>query len=213
MTAHEYHEYRILSLVSAATPVTQRLLARDLGVALGLANQVVRRLIDRGWIEICRDRRRACRYRVTPGGFREKARLEAARLEETISLFAETRDRLRDALRQLAAEWPAGDSASKGNGAKRVVLYGHGEMAQIAYLAMCDTDLQLVGVVDDCGGRTFLGLPVHCLDRLSATDLNGEPFGRLVVVSPDPEDAIRVRLAARGIAGCSVFVLGVTAGA
>jgi len=215
MTAHEHYDHRILVLVSADRPLTQRMISRDLDIALGLVNRLVRRLIDLKWIGVRPYRGRACRYAVTPAGLREKARLEAAQLEETISLFADTRDRLRDGLRELAAEWAAGDPASNGNGAKRVVLYGDGEMAQIAYLAMCDTELQLVGVVDDCGGRTrtFLGLPVHSLDRLSETHLDGDPFGRLVVVSPNPEETIRARLAARGISDSRVFFLGVSAGA
>jgi DNA-binding MarR family transcriptional regulator len=56
--AESVSEHRILSLVSAGKPVTPRMLARDLGVALGLANRLVRRLIDRGRIEVRRDRRK-----------------------------------------------------------------------------------------------------------------------------------------------------------
>lgn len=213
MTTHEQHQHRILSAVSACRPLTQRMVARDLGVALGLANQLVRRLVDQGWIEVRRAGERACRYAITPAGLREKARLEAARLEETISLFAETRDRLRDGLQQLAFEWGARQGGSNGSAVKRVVLYGRGEMAQLAYLAICDTDLQLVGVVDDRGGRTFLGLPVHGLDRLSGTQLDGKPFGSLIVVTSESEREIRTRLAARGLTGDPIFFLGATVGA
>lgn len=190
------------------------MIARDLRIALGLANTVVRRLVTRGWLIVQRDAPTECRYAITSEGLRHKAQLETARLEETMSLFAETRDRLRDGLRQLTDGRCMATSAVH-DAPTRVVLYGHDEMAQIVYLALRETDLQLVGVVHEQGGSSFLGLPVHPLDRLSATHLDAEPFSHVIVATPEPEAAVCARFARAGIEKDRLVFLspGVSAGA
>ena len=91
------------------------------------------------------------------------------------------RDRIRQSLLTLSSNWPAGTPGVVQE--KRIVFYGAGEVAEIAFVTLQDVDLHLVGVVGDRRQGTFFGLPVHPVERLTATHLEGRPFDRLIVAS------------------------------
>jgi len=82
--------------------LTQRQLARELGVSLGRTNYCVRALIERGLVKAGNfrrsDNKRAYLYKLTPAGLAEKARLAARFLQakeaEHRALLAEI-ERLR----------------------------------------------------------------------------------------------------------------------
>ncbi len=70
--------------------------------------------------------------------------------EYSLQLYRQTRLALREALEPLARQWR-----------RRVVLYGTGEAAELAYLTIQELGLELAGVVDvESGAKTFLGRPV-----------------------------------------------------
>jgi DNA-binding transcriptional regulator LsrR (DeoR family) len=90
----------VLGVVERDPTVTQRSVARELGVALGLANAYLKRCIRKGLIKVGQVPRRhyAC---YLPQGFAEKSRLTTAYLADSFSLFpdgSEHRMRSRAAL-------------------------------------------------------------------------------------------------------------------
>lgn len=70
--------YRLLKLLEDNPELSQRELARALGISLGKANYCVRALVDRGWVKMVNfsrsDNKTAYFYRLTPTGISEKAR-------------------------------------------------------------------------------------------------------------------------------------------
>jgi hypothetical protein len=58
-------------------------------------------------------------------------------------------------------------TAASQDGMKRVVIYGTGELAEMAYLSLREMNLTLVGFVDDGEIETFLSYPVWRSDVLS----------------------------------------------
>ena len=70
---------------------------------------------------------------------------------------------------------------------------------------MHGTDLQLVGVVDDQGRERFFDVPVYDPALLHATDIDGTPFGRLVVMSFGETDKIRAQLKALAMPPDRIF--------
>ena len=190
--AEGQRELAMLDAVERDQHITQRSLSAKLGIALGLTNLLVKRIVTKGWIKVTHLKANRVAYLITPAGIAEKARLTNAYIESTIHLYTETRALIRESLDRLSAGWPAEDLDE--NGRKRIVFYGTGEVAEIAYISLQETDLQLVGVVDDKPRKPFLGFPVHSPDLLKPESLNGEPFGRLVVVALRKTEAIRRRL-------------------
>ena len=186
------HACAILEQVASGKQISQRSLARDSGIALGLANLLIRRMARQGWLRMVRVRPNRIRYLITPAGLAEIGRRSRAHLAGSIRYYAQTRDRIAQRLQTLSATWPVRSGAIPG---KRIIFYGAGEEAEIGYVCLQGVDLQLVGVVDDQPGKQFFGLPVSSFDALSPCRLGDVPFDILVVMSFADETPIRRRLA------------------
>ncbi len=140
----------VLSTVQADAHVSQRLMARELGVALGLANAYLKRCVRKGYIKVQQVPRRRYAYYLTPQGFAEKARLTGEYLSSSLRFFRRSREQLSDLL---------GVCASRGW--RRVALLGVSDLAEICTLSVHDADIVIVGIVDPASGRDqFCGLPV-----------------------------------------------------
>jgi DNA-binding MarR family transcriptional regulator len=141
--------------------VTQRSLATKLGVALGLTNLYLKRLARKGYIKITTIPSHRIRYLLTPQGMAEKSRLTYLYMQYSLSLYREMRGRLRDTL-----------SRATQSGAKRVVIFGVGEFAEMAYLSLREMDLTLVGFIDDGEHESFLSYPVRRSSALSELEFD-----------------------------------------
>jgi hypothetical protein len=73
------------------------------------------------------------------------------------------------------------------------------------YICLHGTELQLVGVIDGQRRERFFDVPGYDPALLHAADINGSPFGRLVVMSFGETDNIQVQLEAMAIPPDRVF--------
>jgi DNA-binding MarR family transcriptional regulator len=71
VTSHDQFTHRILTEIEADNRLSQRSLSRDLGIALGLTNLIIRRLVRKGWVRIIRIKPNRVRYLLTPAGIAE----------------------------------------------------------------------------------------------------------------------------------------------
>jgi hypothetical protein len=138
----------MLEAVHQDSRVTQRGLASQLGIALGLANIYLKRMIHKGFIKCVNVQPNRIAYLVTPRGIAEKARLTYEFMDYSLHLYGEVRQHLRAVLRDCAA---AG---------QRVAICGRGEAAELAYLSLKESGLEPVAIFDKDGGPQFLGMPV-----------------------------------------------------
>jgi len=183
--------------------VSQRSLSRDLGIALGLTNLLIRRLVRRGWVRVIRIKPNRVRYLLTPAGLAEKARMSRNALQDSMRFYTEARDRISQRFDQLSTDC---QGELEGNGQKRIVFFGAGEVAEIGYICLQGTDLRLVGVVDDKPRKArFFDLPVRDAGELRARDVGGVGFERLVVMSFGRLEEIREKLEAVGFPHERVF--------
>jgi DNA-binding MarR family transcriptional regulator len=148
MDVETHRDLRLLEAVHQDGRVTQRGLASKLGIALGLANVYLKRMVHKGFIKVVNVQPNRITYLVTPRGIAEKARLTYEFMDYSLHLYGEVRQHLRTAL-QACAE--AG---------KRVAICGSGEAAELAYLSLKEAGLEPVAVFDHEGQREFLGMPV-----------------------------------------------------
>jgi hypothetical protein len=68
-------ELDLLEALSNDTQLTQRRLSAKLGVALGLTNLYLKRLVQKGYLKCVNGRANRLRYVITPTGMAEKTRL------------------------------------------------------------------------------------------------------------------------------------------
>ena len=176
LKTHDQHNYRILSRIDSGKRITQRSIAHELGIALGLANLLIKRLVKKGYVKTGRAiKGKRIRYLLTPQGIAEKTRLSIGYLENTIRLYTETKDKIRRSLLNLAG------LTGEENKRQRVVFYGAGEVAEIAYIALDRSLFELVGVVDDRKqGQQFFDHVVGAPEELSC---EGADCPDLVVVT------------------------------
>ena len=151
----------LLSAVEENSAVTQRSVAQELGIALGLANAYLKRCVKKGLIKVTQIPPNRYAYYVTPKGFAEKTRLTGEYLSSSFTFFRRARGQC-ETIFETCAE----------RGWRRIALLGEGDLAEIATLCARDYGIELVGVVSaaSTGGR-FAGLPVaKSLDALGQFD-------------------------------------------
>jgi DNA-binding Lrp family transcriptional regulator len=144
-----HRDLRLLEAVEEDSRITQRSLATKLGIALGLTNIYLRRLVRKGYIKCVNVQSNRISYLITPRGIAEKARLTYEFMDYSLHLYGEVRQHLRQVLQECAA---AGS---------RVAIFGRGEAAELAYLSLKECGLEPVAIFDVGGGRDFLGMPVR----------------------------------------------------
>lgn len=151
----------LLNAVHDNSATSQRSMADDLGIALGLANAYLKRCVKKGLIKVRQAPANRYAYYLTPKGFAEKSRLTAEFLTQSFHLFRRARTESA-ALFDLCVD----------RGWKRVALYGVGDLAEIMTLSARDYPVTLTAVVGGEFGQTeFVGLPVVAnASRLGDTD-------------------------------------------
>jgi DNA-binding MarR family transcriptional regulator len=153
MDIEAHRDLKLLEAVEQNSRVTQRSLATKLGIALGLTNIYLRRLVRKGYIKCVNVQSNRITYLITPRGIAEKARLTYEFMDYSLHLFGEVRQHLRLVLQECAA---AG---------RRVAICGRGEAAEIAYLSLREFGLEPVAIFDDDNGHEFLGMPVRTMSE------------------------------------------------
>src|SRR5688500_8986706 len=159
----------ILAAIGEGNAPTQRALAERLGVALGLTNLYLKRLVTKGYVKVTDfpekpAARKRLRYLLTPKGLAEKTRLTYAYVDRSLAQYRLARQTLRSALSTLALV-PDG-------GVKRLALYGTGEAAELAYLPLKELGLEPVGIFPTSATGTFLGMPVRDCRELATEDVD-----------------------------------------
>jgi DNA-binding MarR family transcriptional regulator len=140
----------VLTSIERDSAITQRKLAGDLGIALGLANAYLRRCVRKGLVKMSQVPLNRYAYYLTPQGFAEKSRLTAEYLAVSFNFFRRARGDCAVLLRQCVAR-----------GWRRVALYGAGDLAEIAVLSAGETEIEVVCVIDrGHAGRSCAGVPV-----------------------------------------------------
>jgi DNA-binding MarR family transcriptional regulator len=140
----------LLGNVAGEQALNQRKLARQIGISVGLVNALVHRAVHKGLIKIEEAPARRYAYYLTPKGFAEKSRLVAQYLDVSLKFF-------RTARQEYSEEFARCEAA----GARRIVLCGAGELAEIATLAANGITIELVGILDrETNQVRVAGLPV-----------------------------------------------------
>src|SRR5579862_343661 len=131
------HLRELLDVIESDPGVSQRSLASRLGIALGLANLLLKRVVVKGWVKTVRISPNRVRYLLTPTGIAEKARMSRAYLQYSVRFYGYARDRIRESFAALSAQWP--DARSEES--KPIVFFGTSEVAEIGYVCLQETDL------------------------------------------------------------------------
>lgn len=132
----------LLNAIEGNSAVTQRSLARDLGIALGLANAYLKRCVTKGLVKVATAPANRYVYYLTPKGFSEKSKLTGEYLAQSFRFFRSARDQVSAILKDC-----------ENRGFRRIALFGAGDLAEIVTLCARDFEVELVGIVDGQPGE------------------------------------------------------------
>lgn len=164
----------LLDAIGKRSDVSQRHLARHLGVALGLANSYLKRCIRKGFVKIREAPANRYLYYLTPKGFAEKSRLTAKYLSVSFAFYRHASESCAQALERCTA-----------NGWARVLLCGVSDLAEIAALRALEAGIEIVGIYDPGSDKDrFIGKDVW-------SELNGAaPFDGVILTDVrEPADS------------------------
>lgn len=178
MDIEAHRDLKLLEAVAADSRVTQRGLSTQLGIALGLTNIYLKRLVRKGYIKCVNVQSNRITYLLTPRGIAEKLRLTYEFMDYSLHLYGEVRQHLRAVIRACAAA------------DRRVAIFGRGEAAELSYLALKEFGMEPVAIFDLDGGAEFLGMPVLPTSRhadvpfdlmiVATLESSGQPLARLL---------------------------------
>lgn len=151
MELESRRDLKLLEALEREATITQRTLASRLGMALGLTNLYLKRLVHKGYVKCVTVSPNRLVYSLTPKGVARKARLTYEFMKYSLDFYRDARQHLRRSLVDAVAEQ------------KRVAIYGTGDAAELVFLLVRDMGLDLVAVFDSERSEQFLGLPVHLI--------------------------------------------------
>ncbi len=122
----------LLSEIERNPSFTQRGLAGELGIALGLMNQYLKSCVTKGWVRASQISPRRITYFLTPEGLKEKSHMVKDYLARSMTFFRDAR-----------AECDGIFAMSKTHGWTHIGLMGEGDLADIAKLVATGTGIHV----------------------------------------------------------------------
>ena len=186
MEGPDYRELRMLSEVHSTPGTTQRDLSRQIGIALGLTNVLLRNLVEKGYIRMTRAGWKRWVYALTPSGFARKVQLTVSYVHRVLDHYKQVRRTLREELQTVAL-----------NEESRVAIFGTGEFAELVYLGLREMDVEEIDVFVSkaSGNGRFLGMSVRDVGTLQP-----EQYDRIFVARLSSPDADCTELQELGVA-------------
>ncbi|MBL4671920.1 MAG: winged helix-turn-helix transcriptional regulator [Arenicella sp.] len=170
----------LLQAIEQKDNISQRHLAQEMGVALGLANSYLKRCVKKGWIKITTAPANRYLYYLTPNGFAEKARLTADFSSTSLALFRQSDD-----------EYSAVFDHCVSVGSTRVVLAGLSDLTEIAVMRAMQSKVELVAIYQPGSQRhEFFGVPIV------AQSIECDSFDAIVLTSMEQTRQLALELEA-----------------
>jgi len=154
-----FRELRLLEEVDSTSNLNQRTLAANMGVALGVANVLVRSLAKKGYIRATRVTWRRWAYILTPAGMTRKVQLTANYVDRFLGHYRRVRLLVTETLGLV-------DTSPE----SVVAIYGTSELAELMYLALKDAGVNRIEFLEEAGQGEFLSSPVRPLESIAPDD-------------------------------------------
>ena len=157
MEKEDLHILRLMREIDRDGNSSQRELSRRLNISLGLVNTFLKRLVNKGYFKVKTMPRNRVKYFLTPSGLARKSRLTLEFLQYSLHFY----DDIKGLILNLYSDMER-------NNVHRIIFYGAGEIAELAYLYLQQTNIHLAGIIDDQKkGDTFFRNKVLGSERLS----------------------------------------------
>ena len=184
MDKQELRTLKILEEMDKDYVPSQRELAQKLNISLGLVNSFLKRLSHKGFFKLTNIPKNRIKYILTPKGIAEKTRLTYEYIQYSYRFYKDARMRLQTLFQDFSK-----------NNYNRVVFFGVGDVAEIAYLSLQETSITLVAVADDKkAGEKFFNIVVETPGSLSS-----KTFDKILITGDNSGEHVLQKLKQMGI--------------
>lgn len=160
MDKESLHILRLMGEIERNGNHSQRHLAKRLNISLGLVNTFLKRLVNKGYFKVKTMPRNRIKYFLTPAGLARKSRLTVEYLHYSIDFYKDIKKLLLNKYKDL-----------EDKGIKKIIFWGSGEVAELAYLYLQMSNLRLRGVIDEKKkGKNFFEHKIQGMERLKRDD-------------------------------------------
>ncbi len=192
MDHRDIRTLKLLEEIERNHSPSQRQLSRQLNISLGLVNSFIKRLAQKGYFKITNIPKNRVKYILTPKGAAEKTRLTYAYIKYSFEFYKNSRQKIRELFTKLSKQ-----------GVQKIVFYGAGDLAEIAFLSLQESPIQLVAVVDDTKiDKKFLGHWIKAPDSLASLE-----FDCILVADIGPSKEIEEKIMGIGIVRDKITLL------
>jgi len=192
METQDIRTLKILEEIESGDRLSQRYLAKQLDISLGLANSFLKRLAKKGYFKVKTVPKNRVKYILTPKGALEKTRLTYAYIQYSLKFYRDARHKIKQTL-----------TALEGQGVRDIVFYGISDLTEITHVSLKETSINLIAVVADQNiGEVFLGHKIQSLNVLTkikfdmilitAIDSGGDPIELLTAKGILPEKIVTI---------------------
>jgi len=182
-------EMLALEQIESNPEITQRQLSKNIGIALGLTNVLIKNLAQKGYIKASQAGWKRWLYNLTPEGISHKVNLTHRYISRTISSYNVIKHSIRADLSLTSLHLES-----------RIAIIGTSDFAELVYLALKNhgiEDIQSFATTPE-EGQKFLGMPVNKInkntlrhfDKIFFADMGSEENAFLTLGPSIPERKI-----------------------
>ena len=143
-------QLKLLSSIEKNDKISQRYISKDLNVALGLANALIKKFVKKGFLKLSEAPVKRYLYYITPKGLIEKTNLTRQYLKNSLDFYKKAKDDYENIFIQI-----------KYLKINKIILAGSGELAEIAILASNIQNVRIKFIYDNNTTEgIFCGIPV-----------------------------------------------------
>lgn len=157
---------------------SQRTISKELNVALGFANSLIKRLVTKGFLKLSQAPMKRYIYYITPKGLVEKTKLTSEYIRNSLDFYKKTKNEYEQEFKKV-----------KKLDSKNIILVGTGELAEIAILASSIQDIKISYIYDPNSRlSSFCGIKVkNKIKKNEKIDLKNIFF---LTESKNPQEAL-----------------------
>jgi DNA-binding MarR family transcriptional regulator len=156
MDKEDLHILRLMGEIDRDGDHSQRELSRRLNLSLGLVNTFLKRLVSKGYFKVTTLPKNRLKYLLTPEGIARKSKLTVEYLHYSMNFYRDIKQLLLNKYQEMET-----------NKVQSILFWGAGEVAELAYLYLQQTNIKLAGIIDDeKQGKHFFDLKIERSHRV-----------------------------------------------
>ena len=131
-------ELKLFNQIEKNKNHTQRSISKELNIALGLSNALIKKFINKGFLKLSQAPMKRYFYYITPKGLVEKAKLTTQFLQSSLKFYNRIKNQYEKEFLKI-----------KKNKHNKIFLVGISEFTEIAILVAKITDIKIEAIIDN----------------------------------------------------------------